>query len=306
MDVYQVVTDKIISLLEQGTIPWRKPWNSSSGIPRNLITNKEYRGINLLLLSCQEYSSPYWLTYRQVISKKGNVRKGEKASPVIFYRISSPYKVTGTSGDAHESEPDLSNVASERRAGQKPAYILKCYHLFNLEQCEGVTAASTGISHQFTPNEKAERVVAGMISPPEISYGGSIASYSPVNDKIRMPTGDTFENGEQYYSVLFHELSHSVGHHSRLARKEVMERNEFGSQDYSAEELCAELSASMLCAVAGISNVTIELSAAYIESWLSAFRSDKRMLVVAAGKAQKAADYILNRKVEFEQAEHDT
>ena len=304
MDVYQVVTDKIISLLEQGTIPWRKPWNSSSGIPRNLITNKEYRGINLLLLSCQEYSSPYWLTYRQVISKKGNVRKGEKASPVIFYRISSPYKVTGTSGDAHESEPDLSNVALERRAGQKPAYILKCYHLFNLEQCEGVTAPSTRLSpHHFTPIEKAEQIVAGMTSPPEISYGGSVASYSPIYDKIRMPTRDTFENSEQFYSVLFHELSHSVGHHSRLARKEVMERNEFGSQDYSAEELCAELSASMLCAVAGISNETIELSAAYIESWLSAFRSDKRMLVVAAGKAQKAADYILCRNLEAHESD---
>jgi len=112
-----------------------------------------------------------------------------------------------------------------------------------------------------------------------------------------MPVGERFEKGEEYYSVLFHELGHSTGHQSRLARKEVMERNEFGSQDYSTEELCAEMSAAMLCAAAGISNETIEMSASYIESWLSAFRTNKKLLVVAAAKAQKAADYILNRHV---------
>lgn len=176
--------------------------------------------------------------------------------------------------------------------------MLKYYNVFNLEQCEGIAAPPTDtIDYQFTAIEKADQIVTGMMNPPSISYGGNRASYSPINDNIRMPIAERFEKGEEYYSVLFHELGHSTGHQSRLARKEVMERNEFGSQDYSTEELCAEMSAAMLCAAAGISNETIEMSASYIESWLSAFRTNKKLLVVAAAKAQKAADYILNRHV---------
>jgi antirestriction protein ArdC len=306
MDVYQIVTDKIISLLEQGTIPWHRPWATSNGIPRNLITNKEYRGVNVFLLGCQEYSSPYWLTYKQVISKNGTVCKGEKASLVVFYQVLSKQKSTVISEDVHDNSPDSANVALKNQGGSQLSFILKYYNVFNLEQCDGIAAPPSGEPHhQFTPIETADRIVSDMNQPPVISYGGNKASYSPVNDKIRMPVGKRFEKGEEFYSVLFHELSHSTGHHSRLARKEVTERNEFGSQDYSAEELCAELSASMLCAVAGISNETVELSASYIESWLTAFRTNKKMLVSAAAKAQKAADYILNRRLD-ESAEFNT
>jgi len=282
MDVYQIVTDKIISILEQGTIPWRKPWATSNSLPRNLITNKEYRGINLFLLGCQDYASPYWLSYKQVQAQKGTVRKGEKASLVVFFQRYSPQTEQLNDGEK-----------------QRTAFILKYYNVFNLQQCDGITAPTfEEPTIQFTPIEKAEQIVTGMNNPPEIVYGSKRASYSPATDTIRMPDSDRFESSESFYAVLFHEQSHATGHQSRLARKEVMESNQFGSDDYSAEELCAELSASMLCAVAGISNETIELSASYIESWLTKFRTDKRMLVQAAGKAQKAADYILNRTVE--------
>lgn len=305
MDVYQIVTDKIISLLEQGTIPWRRPWATSNGIPRNLITNKEYRGVNVFLLGCQEYSSPYWLTYKQVISKNGTVLKGEKASLVVFYQVLTKQRSSVSNEDANEDSPDLANVAHKNQGGSQLSFILKYYNVFNLEQCDGISVVtSNGPARQFTPIENADRIVSEMMHPPEITYGGNKASYSPINDKISMPVGDRFEKNEEFYSVLFHELGHSTGHHSRLARKEVVERNEFGSQDYSAEELCAELSASMLCAVAGISNETIELSASYIESWLSAFRTNKKMLVFAAAKAQKAADYILNRNIQGEEVNH--
>ena len=297
MDVYQIVTDKIINMLEQGTIPWRKPWATSSALPRNLITNKEYRGVNTFLLGCQDYSSPYWLSYRQVISKSGNVRKGEKASFVVFCLFNTSQK-TGTVEVDHDNPPELSTESVLTRGRQRSSCILKYYNVFNLEQCEGITAPPTDtIVNQFTPIEKAEQIVAGMMNPPVIKYGAARASYSAAQDLIKMPACNQFVSNEHYYAVLYHELSHSVGHVSRLARKEVMERNDFGSQDYSAEELCAEMSAAMLCAVAGISNATIELSASYIESWLSAFRTNKKMLVVAAAKAQKAADYILNRHV---------
>ncbi len=291
MDVYQIVTDKIISLLEKGTIPLRKPWTTSKGIPRNLVSNKEYRGVNIFLLGCQDFGSPYWLSYKQVVAKNGSVRKGEKASLVVFYQISHH-----PNGGSRDMMPEAVTVAEEKSSRQRPSFILRYYNVFNLEQCEGITPPSVDVPVcQFTPIEKAEQIVTGMIDSPEIRYGGSKASYSPVKDIIRMPCGDMFEKREEFYSVLFHELGHSSGHQSRLARKEVMECNEFGSEDYSTEELCAELSASMLCAVAGISNETIEMNASYIQNWLSVFRTNKRMLVVAAGKAQKAADYILNR-----------
>jgi antirestriction protein ArdC len=299
MDVYQIVTDKIISLLEQGTIPWRRPWATSNGIPRNLITNKEYRGVNVFLLGCQEYSSPYWLSYKQVISKNGNVRKGEKASLVVFYQFHSKAAAGSTGETNSESGPEFTNAALNTKRRSKPLFLLRYYSVFNLEQCEGISGPPSEVQlHQFTPIEKAEQIVVGMINKPALQYGASRASYSPVKDIIRMPAGNQFESNERFYSVLYHELGHSTGHISRLARKEVMEQNNFGSQDYSAEELCAELSASMLCAVAGISNETIEMSASYIESWLSAFRANKRMLVSAAAKAQKAADYILNRRLD--------
>jgi antirestriction protein ArdC len=306
MDVYQIVTDKIISLLEVGTIPWRKPWVTSNGIPRNLISNKEYRGINLMLLGCQDYSSPYWLSYKQVIAKHGTVRKGEKASQVVFYLIHSARGAGGSVEPDTNSDPALTNAALKKQGRQKSAFILRYYNVFNLEQCEGIAAPpSESVTYQFTAIEKADQIVTGMKNPPAISYGGNRASYSAGSDMIRMPFGERFEKGEEYYSVLFHELGHSTGHQSRLDRKEVMEQNNFGSQDYSAEELCAEMSASMLCAVAGISNETIELSASYIESWLSAFRTNKKMLVFAAAKAQKAADYILNRNIQGEEVNHE-
>ena len=182
--------------------------------------------------------------------------------------------------------------------------ILKYYHLFNLEQCDGITSPTIEVpTYQFTPIEKAEQIVSGMKDRPEISYGGNRASYSPISDKIRMPYEDRFEKNAEFYSVLFHEIGHSTGHKSRLARKEVMETNEFGSEAYGSEELVAELTSSMLCGVAGISNQTIELAASYLDGWLSVLKKDKKAIVVASAQAQKAADFVLGRKFGEEESE---
>jgi len=280
MDVYQIVTEKIVNLLEQGTIPWRKPWSTSQGMPKNLISKKEYRGINLFLLGCQQYSSPYWLTYKQATEKGGHIRKGEKSSLVVFWKMM-----------------DRNNVddgADSPVSGKLP--LLRYYNLFNLEQCEGIESPTQEVqTYQFTPIEKAEQIVSGMKDRPEISYGSNKASYTPISDRVRMPNENQFERSEEFYSVLFHELGHSTGHKSRLARKEVINHHEFGSEDYGSEELVAELTSSMLCGVAGISNQTIDLSASYIDGWLSVIKKDKRLIVMAAAQAQKAADFILNR-----------
>ncbi len=283
MDVYQIVTDRIISLLEQGTVPWRKPWNTANGMPRNLCSNKEYRGVNLFLLGCQEYSSPYWLTYKQATEKKGNVRKGEKSSLVVFWKMLDRNSTTDDSEDAVTV------------SGKVP--LLRYYNLFNLEQCEGIPyPPSNTPTYQFTPIERAEQIVQNMSNRPEISYGGNRASYSPLSDRIRMPHEYMFEKNEEFYSVLYHELGHASGHRSRLARKEVMECNEFGSESYGSEELVAELTSSMLCGVAGISNQTIDLAASYIDGWLNIIKQDRKLIVIAAAQAQKAADHILGRK----------
>jgi len=280
MDVYQIVTDRIISLLEQGTIPWRKPWATSNGMPKNLLSQKEYRGVNVFLLGCQQYSSPYWLTYKQATEKNGNVKKGEKSSLVVFWKM------------LENQNPDQSET---KGTGKIP--MLRYYSLFNLEQCEGIASPTQEVqTFPFTPIEKAERIIKNFTNRPEISYGGNRASYTPVNDKIKMPYDDRFEKGEEFYSVLFHEMGHSTGHKSRLARKEVMECNEFGSESYGTEELVAELTSSMLCGVAGISNQTIDLAASYIDGWLSIIKKDKKLIVMAAAQAQKAADHILNCK----------
>ena len=281
MDVYQIVTEKIVNLLEQGTIPWRKPWATSQGMPKNLISMKEYRGINLFLLGCQQYSSPYWLTYKQATEKQCHIRKGEKSSLVVFWKMM----------DRNNADVVLNDTISNCKLP-----LLRYYNLFNLEQCEGIESPTQEVqTYQFTPIQKAEQIVSSMKDRPEISYGSNKASYTPISDKVRMPNETQFEKSAEFYSVLFHELGHSTGHKTRLARKEVMECNEFGSESYGSEELVAELTSSMLCGVAGISNQTIDLAASYIDGWLSVIKKDKRLIVMAAAQAQKAADFILNR-----------
>lgn len=293
MDVYQIVTDKIIGLLEQGTIPWKKPWATSSGLPKNLISKKEYRGVNVFLLGCQDFSSPYWLTYKQAVEKGGNVRKGQKSSLCVFWKLPSAQRIEDQDV---ETVTSVTPVTQEKQHWQKSAPILKYYNLFNLEQCDGITSPTIETpTYTFTPIEKAEQIVSGMKNRPEISYGGNRACYSPASDTIRMPYEDRFEKSEEFYSVLYHELGHSTGHTSRLARKEVMEINQFGSEAYGSEELVAELTSSMLCGVAGISNQTIDLAASYLDGWLSVIKKDKKMITVAAARAQAAADYILGR-----------
>lgn len=279
MDVYQIVTDRIISMLERGTIPWRKCWQAGSGMPRNLVSKKEYRGVNVFLLSAMPYSSPYWLTFKQAQDLGGHVRKGEKSSMVVFWKM-------------------LDKLEEDEAASSKGKIpMLRYYQLFSVEQCEGISVPSDPdeIVNPFTPIERAEQIVSGYKDCPSIHYGGNRAFYRPLEDRVQMPSQHTFDSSELFYQILFHELGHSSGAKHRLARKEVLEVNNFGSEPYASEELVADLCSSFLCAHAGISNETIEQSASYIDGWLSVLRKDKRMVVMAAAQAQKAADWILGK-----------
>jgi antirestriction protein ArdC len=288
MDVYAIVTEKIINLLEEGIVPWRRPW-TAAGLPRNLVSKKPYRGVNLFLLSATKYVSPFWLTMKQANELGGSVRKGEHSQIVVFWKVDQI-------ADA-ETEADPENDEAQEKSRRR--FVLRYYRLFNLEQCELPQTVLDKLpkieTHQHDPIEAAERIIAGMPNPPEIQYAGSKAFYSPIADRITLPPRELFASTEEIYASLFHEESHASGHPTRLNRKSISEAAPFGSPTYSFEELVAEFSAAYLCAEAGISPAVLENQAAYIQGWLARLQTDKRMVVLAAAQAQKAADYILNR-----------
>jgi antirestriction protein ArdC len=283
VDVYQVITDRIVGLLEHGVIPWQRPWNGGELLPRNLTSRKPYRGVNVFLLLAMSYESPFWLTYRQAQELGGNVRQGERACPVVFWKWL-----------------DVDECADAR----KRLPLLRYYSVFNVAQCEGIPEdripALNRDRREHNAIEEAERIVAAMPKRPAIQHKWPRAFYSPDADFVGIPEPTLFRSAEDYYSVLFHELTHATGHESRLNRKGVSGSDglwsAFGSQSYSKEELVAEMGAAFLCGQAGIVERTIENSAAYVQSWLTRLRQDARLVVQAAAQAQKAADYILGRQ----------
>ncbi len=288
MEIYEIVNKRITELLEEGTVPWRKPWLSTEG-PRNLISKKPYRGINSFLLNASPYESDYWLTYKQTSDRGGQVRKGEKSTLVVFWKWL----------DRKESEGVVESDGQER-TGKIP--LLRYYNVFNLDQVDGIAPPQEPvITNPFTPIEQAELIIENMKCKPRIQYGGNRAAYSPSFDLVKLPNREAFKSPEEFYNTAYHELSHATGHLSRLGRKGILEPSYFGSHDYSQEELVAEFGASMLCGVSGIELQTIENSAAYIQGWLKVLKNDKKLLVHAAAQAQKSSDFILNKQTDDQQ-----
>jgi antirestriction protein ArdC len=283
---YERITGVIIALLEQGTVPWHKTWKASTGWPRNLVTKKPYRGINVLLLWCGKYESPFWLTLRQANLLGGTVRKGEKACPVVFWK-----RLTVGEKDSPE---------------EREIPLLRYYHVFNVAQCEGLKnghpSAPDGTA---PPASKPEEIVANMPQKPAIKDGFTKAFYSPREDYVGMPGQARFEGSEQYYATLFHELIHATGHETRLNRSTLTEKAGFGSDPYCREELIAEIGAAFLCGQAEIAERTIDNSAAYVAEWLKRMKDDKKLIVQAAAQAQRAADFVLGRTFVESEAAHD-
>ena len=267
MNVYEIVTEQVVAALEQGTAPWRKPWVSRTA-PRNLRSGKPYRGINVWLLTMRPFASPYWLTYRQAQELGGVVRKGERATLVVFWRI-------------------LRTLAQEGEGTKdKKVPLLRYYNVFNAEQCDGITVPAAEESAVFAPIDAAEEIVRNLpAEAPPIEHGGDMACYLPCVDRIRVPERASFTDAEEYYSTLFHELTHASGHPSRLDRPDVMSPS-FGSARYSREELIAEMGSAFLCHRAGILVATLDNSAAYLRRWAGAIKADSRMVVTAAAAAQ--------------------
>ena len=280
---YERITERIETLLAAGVVPWHKPWKASTGLPRNLITQKPYRGINVFLLMAMGYESPNWLTFRQAIQLGGSVKKGEKSCPVVFWK---QFK-----------------IEDEESGEAKKIPILRIYHVFNTAQCEELKTVPAPEEVPFVVTSAAE-IVAKMPQPPKIKSGMSHAFYQPVNDTVGMPERKRFETEDAYHATLFHELIHSTGHESRLKRQSIMERNGFGSMPYCKEELVAELGSAFLCGQAEIVDRTIDNSAAYIEGWLDSLKDDPTLIVYAAAQAQKAADFILGRTLQESEVIH--
>lgn len=293
-DVYQMVTDKILKQIEEsGKLSWVKPWKcaGSGNFPMNGRTKRRYEGVNFFLLQFSGYTSPYWLSFKQVEEMKGHIIKGEKATQIVFWKVNQYSDIDPETG----------------KETKKSIPMLRYYNVFNLEQCEGIIIkdnAEPVIYNSNDPIEISETVINqyGQLQPALTLrvQESPQAYYMPAKDLVNMPEINQFESSEAFYATYFHELGHSTGHESRLNRKEVAAGSVcFGSGDYGQEELTAELTAAFICAEIGLNNETQEnRSAAYIKNWMHTIKADKKMFVMAAGRATKAANLILNRKEE--------
>ena len=294
-DVYAAVTERILSALEQGVVPWHTPWDARQGRPRNLVTGRPYRGMNVWMLAGQG-GSPCWLTYRQAQQIGGHVKQGERGTLVMFWKWLDRKPQTEDAGETTE-ETQPRGVAMAR-----------AYTVFNAAQCELPEAwreRAEITTPELAEGEKiqaCEQIVAGMPQRPAIVHAGVRAFYRPSVDAVTMPAPARFEAPTRYYSTLFHELTHATGHPRRLHRETLRDMVAFGDTNYSKEELCAEMGAAYLCGVAGIENATVTASAAYIQGWLRTLQDDKRLLIQAAAQAQRAADFILGETPEAPEA----
>jgi antirestriction protein ArdC len=275
--VYEIVTEQIVSQLQAGTAPWRKPWITSA--PKNLTSGKEYRGINTFMLSASGFPRPEWLTLNQANKLGASIKAGERSSMVVFWKIGEEKK-NATTGKKSRS------------------FLLRYSRVFNISQCVhgdvslveklGLDAIKGNVIGSI---ETCDAIVCNMPNRPVVRDANH-AFYSPSPDQVGIPDKSMFHSAEEFYSTLFHELTHSTAHHTRVGRPEVLESVRFGSPTYSKEELVAEMGAAMLCGVAGIAPAIVENSAAYLASWIKALRGDSKLIVTAASAAQKAADFI--------------
>ena len=300
VSVYDIVTDRIIEALEQGTAPWAKPWTVVGGLHRNFNSKRPYTGINQMLLQLSGFSNPFWNTYKGWLRAAG-------------VDENSRTKVLGKG-------QNMSIVTFAKKVEKKDApgefyFMYRYYNVCNYEQLDPDLQAKIKLPEQkelvdVDPIENAEQVWDEYLEREDslsFGQGGDRAYFSPVEDHIQLPLRKQFKSSELYYSTLFHEAVHSTGMESRCKRG-IADNAGFGSESYSKEELVAEMGAAFLCGALGI-ELQVEHSAAYLKNWADVLRRDKladknpsKLVVQAASAAQKAADFILGAS----QAEPET
>ena len=276
--IYQKITDMIIEKLQNGVVPWQKTWKTA--YPKNFVSGLEYKGINILLLGMQDFESNYWLTFKQCKDLGGFIKKDEHSSMVVFWK--PIIKMT-------DKELDEPNAGIH--------FLLRYYYVFNIDQCN-LPVEVLKKRNIMSTNPKileAEEIIKKYKNPPEIVFNNIIPNprYLPRLDKIEIPPIASFVDSDSYYASLFHELIHSTGAKHRLSRRGVIDTIQFGSENYSKEELVAEIGASFLCNISSIQK-TIDNQISYIQNWINILNNDNRMVVIAASQAQKAVELILN------------
>jgi antirestriction protein ArdC len=283
-DIYQRITDQIVTELEKGVKPWLQPWHADHAggrITRPLRGNGvAYRGINVLMLWSaamdKGYAAPVWMTFKQAMELNANVRTGERGSLVVYAD-----KIMRTETDAATGED------SERAIP-----FMKGYTVFNVEQIDGLPEHFYGkpvLPIQTVPRiERAEAFFAA--TGANVVHVGSLACYIPSTDNIHMPCIDFFRDAESYYATRAHETTHWTRHKSRLNRE--FGRKRFGDEGYAMEELVAELGSAFLSADLDLTPEVREDHASYIASWIRVLKNDTRAIFTAASHAQRAADFL--------------
>ena len=284
VNVAERVTNQIIKTLERGDLPpWKSPKFTGSILPINATSKRQYRGVNIWTLASEaiimEYEDNRWLTFQQAKKAGGYIRKGEKSTPVVFWKILEFEDQDSYEVDATKKVP-LSNL----------------YHVFNVSQTEGcelpeyIPAGS--IDHD--PIISAENIISNMPKMPKIEDMQTIPSYHFGRDVIMMPGREVWKDIEEYYHTLFHEMAHSTGHSRRMDRiPNLQALGNKNSEDYAREELIAEMSAAVLCGHSGICLSNVENSAAYISTWLENIKKHPDILMISSQMAQRVSDYIL-------------
>ncbi|ENG3801066.1 ArdC family protein [Proteus mirabilis] len=287
-DLYRVVTNKIIEALEKGTEPWRKTWNTENeGLPVNAATGRYYSGINVMLLWMgaieKGVNSNRWLTFNQAKCAGGSVRRGEKSTLVTLFK-----PITENKLDSEITETEDKLIHSSR-------CFMTSFHLFNIEQCENLPESFYVKKPTLTHFERIDKAETIVISSgiPVIHRYQDCAYYHTKNDHIVIPEMGQFHSVEDYYCTLLHELVHSTGHISRLARKGIMASlpMKMNNPVYAFEELIAEIGSAFLCAELGIQGHLQHES--YIASWLKILKKDHKAIFQADKYAREAFEYLI-------------
>ena len=282
-NVYEIMTERILKLVEAGgDLPWRREWKFAFGLPRNLDSKNHYKGYNLLYLAIAQmldgWQYPLYLTYVGARKHGWNVKKGEKGNAVVFWKTS----------EVVEKDP----ITGEERI--KKTGLLRYYHVFNLDQIEGWRKEDLHLPER-APIPTCEELISTFVPGlPEIRHGKPV--YSPSSDIIYLPSLEEFTSEAYYYATRYHETVHATGAKHRLARPGIVESNNFGDDEYSFEELIAEIGAAFLSAMSGISTQVIEHNASYIQGWAEKLKDNPTWIVKASSQAQKAVDFLLSRE----------
>ena len=292
--IYEIVTNKIITFIENSVSPWRKTW-SSYGPARNYVSGRLYTGINYILMNNTGYHIPYFMTLNQVKELGGKIKKGANANMVIYYKVY--YK------DSNDKTliPEVAKTRYQKGEDIRILRFIKYFNVFNLDDIEGIDFDLNKFPEiKLADNEKisrCEEIIKNMPNPPKLKQiEANRAFYSPYQDLINMPSIRQFESSEHYYATYFHEIAHASGHSSRLARKEVMDFSGFGTKPYSHEELLAEMSASFLLSYCQIDyDSLLKNNASYLSGCLKVLKEDSKFIFKVAANAQIVVDYILGK-----------